>query len=691
MRKELRRADWQAELDGLSAGQAWDKLKEKVHHLISRHVPERRRRNHNKPPWLSREILRQIRKKKRKWRLAKQGQNVEEYKEEERKLRNMIRNAKRNFERKIARGCGSEQANKRRFFSYIKQKTKTRTGIGPLKDGMGRIVQDHAGMANLLNNFFSSVFTQEDTTNVPEPEGQGSRAKLEWIKITEKAVKEKIKRLRTDAAAGPDGIGPSLLQKLVHEISAPLARIMQRSLDDGDVPADWKTANVTPIFKKGAKSDPGNYRPVSLTAVSCKIMESVLKDEMVKHLEKNKLIRQSQHGFMKNRACVTNLLTFLEKATAEVDSGEAVDVVYLDFAKAFDKVPHARLKKKMAAHGIGGRLLNWIVAWLSNRSQRVVLNGAVSDWAAVLSGVPQGSVLGPLLFLIFINDLDTAVSQEDGLLKFADDTRVARVIRGEADRLGLQQALDRLMDWSNRWGMQFNVKKCKVMHLGRNNTESEYRMGGKALEKTVEERDLGIQVSNKLKPAAQCAHAARTAQAVLGQISRAFQYRDRSIFVQLYKQYVRPHLEFSVQAWSPWSAADKELLEKVQRRAVRMVSGLKSRDYEDRLRELNLTTLEERRHRADMLQMYKIVHAGDSLDKATWFRPHTEAARTRLRADPLNVRPNHGRLEIRRNFFSVRAGDCWNAVPAHIKRARTAVNFKNAYAKFRNEMITNLV
>jgi hypothetical protein len=181
---------------------------------------------------------------------------------------------------------------------------------------------------------------------------------------------------------------------------------------------------------------------------------------------------------MKNRACATNLLTFLEKATAKVDNGEAVDVVYLDFAKAFDKVPHAQLKKKMAAHGIRGRLLNWIVAWLSNRKQRVVLNGAVSDWAAVLLGVPQGSVLGPLLFLIFINDLDLAVNQEDGLLKFADDTRVARVIRGKADRLGLQQALDKLMDWSTRWGMQFNVKKCKVMHLGRSNSENEYRMTG---------------------------------------------------------------------------------------------------------------------------------------------------------------------------------------------------------------------
>jgi ribonucleases P/MRP protein subunit RPP40 len=226
------------------------------------------------------------------------------------------------------------------------------------------------------------------------------------------------------------------------------------------------------------------------------------------------------------------------------------------------------------------------------------------------------------------------------------------------------------------------------MHLGRNNPRAGYKMDGSDLEETKEEKDIGVIISDNLKPAAQCAKAARTAQAVLGQITRAFRYRDKSVFLQLYKQYVRPHLEFAVQAWSPWLQADKEVLEKVQRRAVNMVSGLRSREYEDRLRELGLTTLEERRHQADMLQMYKILNGVGGLDAADWFQPPTAAAaRTRRHADPLNVRPNHGRLEIRQHFFSVRAGESWNSIPPAIKRARTATAFKKAYASHREAMI----
>jgi Reverse transcriptase (RNA-dependent DNA polymerase) len=298
-------------------------------------------------------------------------------------------------------------------------------------------------------------------------------------------------------------------------------------------------------------------------------------------------------------------------------------------------------------------------------------------------------VLGPLLFIIFINDLDLVASPEDKVLKFADDTKVSRVIRNQEDSAGLQSALDRLMAWAARWGMLFNVKKCKVMHLGRNNSRADYTMGGSVLEKTVEEKDLGVIVTDRLKPSAQCAQAARTAQAVLGQISRAFQYRDRRVFMQLYKQYVRPHLEYSVQAWAPWNVADIELLEKVQRRAVGMVSGLRSRDYEDRLAELNITTLAERRHQADMHLMYKIVHGGDTLPRANWFRPAVDAALTRQHADTLNVRVNHGRLEIRRHSYTVRVGEQWNAIPAGVKRARNAHIFKRDYAKLRNEMIQN--
>jgi hypothetical protein len=690
IKRELARDDWDERMRGATTEQAWTMLKTRVQGLIEKHVPPRRRRNHNRPPWLSRDILREIRRKKRLWRQAKDGQKVEEYKQAEKSVKNMIRNAKRKFERDIAKGCGSERENKKRFFSYIKKKTRSRTGIGPLKDDRGGTVQDDQEMAELLNRTFSKIFTREDTASIPDPQPTGCRHELRNIKISERAIKTKIRKLRVDGAAGPDGLGPLVLKKLIDEITPPLAKVMRLSLSEGAVPEDWRTANVAPIFKKGSKSDAGNYRPVSLTSVSCRIMEGLLKDHIVTHLERNRLIRTTQHGFMRGRSCATNLLEFFEKVTSELDKGEAIDVIYLDFAKAFDTVPHERLKKKLKVHGLGGEVLDWISAWLAGRKQRVVLNGKESSWEEVLSGVPQGSVLGPLLFLIFINDLDMAVSDLETLLKFADDTKVARVIRSDSDREELQAALDRLMNWSEVWGMRFNVGKCKVMHIGRHNTRSDYTMAGVTLEKTREERDLGVTVMDTLKPAAECAKAARTANFVLGQITRAFRYRDKRTFVQLYKQYVRPHLEFAVQAWAPWQQADKDLLENVQRRAVRMVSGLRSQDYIGRLKELNMTTLEERRHQADMLHMYKICTGKHGLVKENWFRPPTAAAaRTRQYADPLSVRPVHGRLEVRRNFFTVRAGDPWNEIPAGIKRAETVASFKRQYAAFRNEMINN--
>ena len=370
----------------------------------------------------------------------------------------------------------------------------------------------------------------------------------------------------------------------------------------------------------------------------------------------------------------------METLTAEQDKGNPVDVIYLDFSKAFDKVPHQRLLEKFRAHSIDGKVLKWIEDWLSGRTQRTVLNGAASDWSPVTSGVPQGSVLGPLAFIIFINDLDAHTLLISIMNKFADDTKCGNVIRNPSDVTTLQQCLDDLVDWADKWGMAFNVKKCKVMHVGRANPRSTYTMNGINLTTTEAERDIGVKVHCTLRPSQQCKEAAQRGNAVLGQISRSFHYRDRRTFIQIYKQYVRPHLEFAVPAWSPWTVADIHVLERVQQRAVKMVSGLQSTTYEGRLSELKLLSLADRRTQYDLIQTFKIIHGIDDVNANIWFELVGEnpARLTRNTSHPLNITSKNPRNEIRKNFFSNRVIEKWNMLPSDIKDSRNVSSFKRS-------------
>ena len=257
-----------------------------------------------------------------------------------------------------------------------------------------------------------------------------------------------------------------------------------------------------------------------MTSHVCKVLEALIRDAIVQHLEVNESINKSQHGFMKHRSCLTNLLEFFEDVTSFVDKGDPVDVIFLDFQKAFDKVPHKRLLKKVKTIGIGGEIYSWLEDWLKDRKQRVCLGGVSSDWVKVSSGVPQGSVLGPLLFLIYINDIDDDISSK--ILKFADDTKLYRNVATVNDIEQLSSDLDKLMCWSQEWMMLFNVDKCKVMHIGHRNAKVNYKMNGMALEEIQEERDLGVLVQNDLKCGRQCAKVVHTANRVLGLIRRRF-------------------------------------------------------------------------------------------------------------------------------------------------------------------------
>ena len=230
----------------------------------------------------------------------------------------------------------------------------------------------------------------------------------------------------------------------------------------------------------------------------------------------------------------------------------------------------------------------------------------------IVSGVIQGSCLGPALFLIFINDIDTAVDLTASILsKFADDTKWARIIESEEDRKTFQAGIDGLARWSRDWQLLFNEEKCKIMHFGANNQNFKYSMNSKELGEVQAEKDVGVMVTASLMPSKQCSTAAAKANGVLGQISRAVKTRDKQTFIQLYKVYVRPHLEYCVQTWSPYSEADKNKLEQVQKRAVNMVAGLRGRTNEEKLREVGLTTLHDRRVRGDMIQTFKILNHVD--------------------------------------------------------------------------------
>ena len=251
---------------------------------------------------------------------------------------------------------------------------------------------------------------------------------------------------------------------------------------------------------------------------------------------------------MPGKSCATNLVEFMDTVTRAADEGKAVDIFYLDFAKAFDKVPRQRLLNKMRAKGIHAGIIKWIEAWLTGRTQRVTVQGELSEECEVESGVPQGTVLGPTLFTIYIDDLETEIERrklEVLVKKFADDTKGAKIIQKQEDNHKLQEALDCLCEWADKWGMSFNYGKCKIMHIGKNNPRHEYFMRGNKLTTTEEERDVGVIFTSNLKPSAQCSKAAGCATSVLNQLKRNFHFRDRHIFVNLYKQYVRPHLEFS--------------------------------------------------------------------------------------------------------------------------------------------------
>nr|VZI42214.1 unnamed protein product [Spirometra erinaceieuropaei] len=295
-------------------------------------------------------------------------------------------------------------------------------------------------------------------------------AVIETVAFSVEEVRRVLSQIKPHKSPGPDGIPGLILKELSKELAKPLSTLFELSMKTGRPPSQRKTANLVPLHKGGSRVAERCFGPISLTCLSCKTMEALVKSAIQQFCEKNNLLQDFQHGFRRGRSCLSNLLTCLEIWTRALEEGFEVDVVYIDFRKAFDTVAHQRLLHKLSAIGIRGDLLNWIGAFLVGRKQRVCIGDDMSEWVSVTSGVPQSSVLEPLLFLLYVND--SLRELDCGKIMFGDDVKLWQVIKSSNDQRSHQNNLHRLQVWSENWLLDFNVQKCAVLHLRPTNSHS---------------------------------------------------------------------------------------------------------------------------------------------------------------------------------------------------------------------------
>ena len=566
---------------------------------------------------------------------------------------------------------------------------KTRSGIGDLKNENGEWISDDHEKANELNSFFSSVFTKNENDNMPEFQPNITSSVCD-ITITKQKVESMLKLLNVSKSTGPDEFHPRFLKETAVSIALPVTILFNKSLTEGTIPQEWKLANVTCIHKSGDKTAASNYRPISITSILCRMLESIIKTVLMDHCNDNQIFSDSQYGFRQRRGCILQLLKVFDDWSKFVDTDTPVDAAFLDFRKAFDCVPHKRLLMKIERLGITGNLLKWITDFLSNRQQRVLINGISSEWTEVSSGVPQGSVLGPLLFILYVNDLPSQVSSFCKL--FADDAKLYKDLQNLEDFEVIQNDIDKLCQWTIKWLMFFNVNKCKILHIGKDNPQFEYQMedkDGNVKNLTVVncEKDLGVYVQDNLKFDQHISITVNRANRLVGLIKRAFSYLDEETLLVLYKTLIRPILDYGNLIWFPTLKKDIRAIENVQRRVTKILPELANLSYEERLQRLSLTTLLYRRNRMDMIQVFKIIQNIDDISMDGLF----EFSDSQTRGNSKKLKKPRALKTFRLNSFCVRTINKWNSLTDEIVNSKTVLCFKTKYDRYmgNNKFTTN--
>ena len=669
--------DWEI-LKTMDVNKCWLFIKEKIQEGIEKFIPTKTLPNNikDKPPWMSITVKKSVKRKHKLFKRFLQSDSSKDYKEyiNQRNITcKLIKQAKKCHEKNIA---SHAKTNPKQFWKYVNSKRKCREKVAALQKEDGSLTTNNKEKANLLIDFFSSVMTHEDLSNLDKihitPGEKSDNQFISDVTITAQEVKNKLKDLNPNKSPGPDKIYPKVLKELHEELSGPLSHLFNKSFSNNILPDDWKLAEISAIFKKGNRSNSNNYRPVSLTCILCKVMESFIRDKIQNHMEDLNLYCKCQHGFRQGRSCITQLLEVMDNFSNFIDNGQDFDVIYLDFKKAFDSVPHERLLIKLKSYGITGNLYYWVKDFLSGRTQYVKVENELSETRKVISGIPQGSILGPVLFLIFINDLPECIKSISDI--FADDTKAFNTCKNSDI---IQEDLKSLQDWSDKWQLFFNCTKCKCLHFGKNNPKREYHFptkeGNKTIPTSTEEKDLGVIFDTTLKFDLHIESIIKKANSMIGLIKRNFSFIDIFIFLKLYKALIRPHLEYGQIIWSPQYKRQSKIIENVQRRATKLIPNLKNLPYQDRLKKLKLPTLKFRRLRGDLINVYKILTNEKSGSKHLL---PLNNSKYNTRGHDRKLEKNRFNCKLRQCSFSIRVTNIWNSLSNKVTNANSIDNFK---------------
>ena len=694
LNRDLSNVDWISLMNNCDPDTAWINFKSTLTHLMDLHIPKITVKSNSKPPWFDAECYEKCREKERLHKKFKRTKTLND----EMKFTTCRREFKSLMRKKIRDNLYCIDDNNiitKKFWAHVKNTSKCYR-IPEVVRYKNEISSNTITKANMFNSFFYNQFSEPSTYDIDI----GLDTEEDYIDFSTTRISQLLNAINVNKACGPDNIPGIVLKHCASSISAPLSRLFHSIYNNGTVPNEWKKANVVPIHKKGDKGDVMNYRPISLTCIVAKLMERIIQDELL--IRTREQLNEHQHGFLTSKSCTTNLIELTDSINIALHNKIGSDIIYFDFQKAFDTVTHDLILMKLRNQfNINGYLLRFISSYLKDRTQRVILENSFSTFKPVNSGVPQGSILGPLLFLLFINDISDGLDPKTNISQYADDTKLWRAMNSERDCEILQSDVDKLSNWCRVNKMKLHPDKCKVVSIkatSKNDGNLLYTLPFANFSYTIvdivisyenSEKDLGVIVNDEFTW-----HEHQ--QAILSKASQIFGLTKRTChFVTnpnrkriLYLTLVRSIFEHCISVWRPVESINIDKFERLQKNAVKWMLNEEFSSYPTlniyyhKCKELNILPMIMRFDLCDIVLFHKIVHELIPVKLPEYISRYNGTSRLRnMNLDSMSYifnnayHSNNSRSKLFKSFY-YRTIHIWNSLEFNTRNTTDIVEFK---------------